>query len=156
MFRILAITLALIGALIGATSTAHADVWRYVDAKGQVQYSDKWVPGSTLIKTTSPNSVAPPQQQNAPAQTDQQKLATSNANIAEQQARRDTEQTVQQDVAAVKAQQCKRVTEQYQKAIESRRIYKEGKSGEREYISDQEADAYRAELLTQRKQVCGK
>jgi Domain of unknown function (DUF4124) len=156
MFRILATALVLIGGLIGTLSTAHADVYRYVDAQGRVQYSDRWVPGSTLIKTTSPNSVAPPQQQSAPAQTDQQKLATSNANIADQQARRETEQAVKQDVAAVKAEQCKRVTEQYQKAIESRRIYKEGKNGEREYVSDAEADAWRAELLAERKQVCGK
>lgn len=148
MFRILAIA----AALIGAASAAHADVYRWTDAQGRVQYSDRWVPGSTLIKSTSPrNAAAEP-----PAQPDQQKVASTNANLAQQQAQRDVEQTVKQDVAANKAEQCKKVTASYQKAIESRRMYKEGANGEREYVSDQEADAYRAKLLSERKEVCGK
>jgi hypothetical protein len=148
MFRILAIAVA----LAGAASAAHADVYRWIDAQGRVQYSDRWVPGSTLIKTSSPrNPSAEP-----PAQTDQQKLAASNANIAQQQAQRETEQTVKQDVAANRAEQCKHATDAYEKAVQSRRMYKEGKNGEREYVSDEEADAYRAKLLTERKQVCGK
>ncbi len=48
MFRILAIT----ATLLGVASAAHADVYRWTDAKGTVQYSDKWVPGSTLVKTS--------------------------------------------------------------------------------------------------------
>jgi hypothetical protein len=137
-------------ALIGAMSAAQADVYRWTDSKGQVQYSDRWVPGSTLIKQTGPHNPTPDQP------TDQQKLAASNASIAEQQAQKSTEQTVRQDVAASKAEQCKKTTEAYQKAIESRRLYKEGKNGEREYVNDQEADAYRARLLSERKQLCGK
>jgi hypothetical protein len=107
------------------------------------------VPGSTLIKSTS-HSPAPPEQ------TEQQKLAATNENLSQQQAQHQTEQTVKQDVAASRAEQCKRATDAYQKAIESRRMYKEGKNGEREYVTDEEADAYRAKLLAERKQVCGK
>lgn len=147
MFRILAMA----AVLIGAMSAAQADVYRWTDSKGQVQYSDRWVPGSTLIRQTGPHNPAA----EAP-RTDQQKLAASNASIAEQQDQRSNEQAVKQDVAASKAEQCKKTSEAYQKAIESRRIYKEGKNGEREYISDQDADAYRAKLLGDRKQLCGK
>ena len=150
MFR----TLVIAATLIGALSVAQADVYRWTDDQGHVHYSDQWVAGSTLIKTTTPrtggNSEGPP------PQTDQQRLANSNAAIAEQQAQKETEQTVRQDVAATKAQQCKKATESYQKAIESRRMFKEGKDGAREYVSDSEADAYRAKLLTERKTVCGK
>jgi hypothetical protein len=148
MFRILAMA----AALIGVMSVAHADVYRWTDPQGHIQYSDRWVPGSTLIKTTGPHNPAA----EGPAQTDQQKLASSNSSIAQQQAQRSTEQTVKQDVAVSKAEQCKHATAAYQKAIESRRMYKEGKNGEREYVSDQEADAYRARLLGERKEVCGK
>jgi hypothetical protein len=148
MFRILAIA----ATLFGIATAAHADVYRWTDAQGRVQYSDRWVPGSTLIKSTSPHNPASEQ----PAQTDQQKLAASNSNLAQQQAQRDTEQAVKQDVATSKAEQCKKVSEAYQKAIESRRMYKEGQKGEREYVSDQEADAYRAKLLGERKELCGK
>jgi hypothetical protein len=148
MFRILAIA----ATLIGIATAAHADVYRWTDAQGRVQYSDRWVPGSTLIKSTSARNPAA----EAPAQSDQQKLAASNSDLARQQAQRETEQAVKQDVAASKAEQCKKVSDAYQKSIESRRLYKEGKNGEREYVSDQEADAYRAKLLSERKEICGK
>jgi U3 small nucleolar ribonucleoprotein component len=144
MFRILAIA----AAMLGVAAAAHADVYRWTDAQGEVHYSDKWVPGSTLIKGSSRTPTPP-------AQTEQQKLATSNASLAEQKAQRDTEQTVKHDVAASKAEQCKQATAAYDKAIQSRRIYKEGPNGTREYVNDQEADAYRAKLLNDRKQVCG-
>jgi hypothetical protein len=144
MFRILATAVA----LLGVTAAAHADVYRWTDSQGHVQYSDRWVPGSTLIKGSS-HSPGPP------VQTDQQKLATSNANVSQQQAQREAEQAVKKDVAASRAEQCKQATEAYQKSIQARRIYKEGKNGEREYVSDQEADAHRAKLLQERKQLCG-
>jgi anti-sigma28 factor (negative regulator of flagellin synthesis) len=150
MFRILIFATALIGAMMAA----HADVYRWTDPQGHVQYSDRWVPGSTLIKTTGTHNAAtpaPPQQS-----SDQQKLAASNAAIADQQQQRQAQQTVQQDVAASRAEQCKKATEAYQKSIDSRRLYKEGKNGEREYLSDGEIDAYRAKLLNERQQVCGK
>jgi hypothetical protein len=149
MFRILVIA----AALIGAASAAQADVYRWTDAQGRVQYSDRWVPGSTLVKSTVPREATSSEPQ---APTNQQQLATSSANVAQQQAQKDAEQAVKQDVAATKAEQCKRVTEAYQKAIESRRMYKEGKNGEREYVTDQEADAYRVKLLNERKEICGK
>jgi Domain of unknown function (DUF4124) len=150
MFR----TLAIAAALVGAMSVARADVYKWTDPDGHVQYSDQWRPGSVLIKTTVPSSAVADSE--AATQTDQQKLAASDAAVAQEQAQRETEQTVKQDVAASKAQQCKQATEAYQKAIQSRRMYKQGQNGEREYVSDQEADAYRAKLLAQRKEVCGK
>jgi hypothetical protein len=144
MLRSLAITAALMGAL----STAHADVWRYVDSEGRVQYSDRWVPGSELVKTTrnSPGRPSP-----AP---DPSALATSRS-IDEQQQQRAAEQTVQQDLAKVKAERCKKLKEEYEQAIQARRIYRTLPNGEREYISDAEADAYRVELLNRRKEACG-
>jgi hypothetical protein len=145
MFRILATAVA----LLGVAAAAHADVYRWTDAQGHVQYSDRWVPGSTLIKGSS-HTPAPPEQ------TDQHKLAASDAALAEEKAQREAEQAVKQDVAATRAEQCKKATAEYEKAIQSRRIFKEGKNGEREYLSDPDADAYRAKLLTQRKEVCGK
>lgn len=146
MFRILAIT----ATLFGIMSAAHADVWRFTDPEGRLQYSDRWVPGSVLIKTDK-NHPGPP----APV-SDQEKLAASNASIAEQQAQQQAAQTVQQDVAKNKEKHCKEATANYDKAVQSRRIYKQGKDGEREYVSDAEADAYRVRLLSERKEACGK
>lgn len=150
MFR----TLIFTAAIVGAMPYAHADVYRWTDAKGQVQYSDRWVPGSTLIKTTTPHNAA--SSSTSSTQSEQDKLAASNQAIGEQLAQRETQRAVQQDVAASRAEQCKKATEAYQKSIDSRRLYKADEKGERQYLSDGEMDAYRAKLLSERQQVCGK
>ena len=42
------------GALIiaGTVTVAQADVYRWVDEHGLPHYSDQWVPGSQIIKTS--------------------------------------------------------------------------------------------------------
>ena len=148
MFRILAIT----ATLLGVMSAAHADVWRWTDPQGHPQYSDRWVPGSVLIKTdkSHPNPGSPP------ASTEQQKLAASNQTVAQQLAQQGAQQAVKQDVDKARDQQCKDASTRYEKAIQSRRIYREGKDGAREFVSDAEADAYRLQLFNLRKEACGK
>jgi len=147
MFRILAIA----ATLFGLTAAAQADVWRFVDAQGHVQYSDRWVPGSVLIKTEhgtqDPASVS--------ETSDQQKLNTSNASIAAQQEQSVAMQQVKTDVQKQKDEDCKKYSAEYEKAIQSRRLYKE-KDGQRIYATDAEADAYRLDLFNKRKQACGK
>ena len=145
MFRILAIA----ATFLGLTAAVQADVWRFVDAKGNVQYSDKWVPGSVLVKTEHSSSSI----DGAPS--DQQKLASSDASIASQQQAAASQQQVRNDVQKQKDEDCKKYSAEYQKAIESRRLYKE-KDGQRIYASDTEADAYRLELFNRRQQACGK
>ena len=146
MFRILAIA----GALLGLASVAQADVWRWTDPNGTIHYSDSWVPGSTLVKTDSRSTYS-----SAPTSSE----ASSNNGAAptpseQAQAQRD-QRTVAEDVAKVKADQCKKATEAYEKAIQSRRIYSAKEGGQREYLSDKDADAYRLELLNARKLACG-
>jgi len=148
MFRILAIA----ATLIGVVATAHADVYRWTDAEGRAQYSDKWVPGSVLVKTDK-NHVAPSPQ--PAAATDSSKVAASNGNAANTQAQQQIAQTVKQDVAKTREQQCKDATAAYDKAIQSRRMFRE-ENGQRVYVSDAEADAYRAELLKARNETCPK
>ena len=141
MFRTLAIT----ATLLGLASTAQADVYRWTGADGTVQYSDRWVPGSVLIKTDKSHpSPVPSAPAPAPA-------ARAGEVVSQQRDQR----VVQQDVAKAKADQCKQAREAYDKAVQSRRIYKEGPNGTREYVSDADADAYRLGLLNARKQVCG-
>jgi len=146
MFRILAIA----ATLIGVVATAHADVYRWNDAEGRVQYSDKWVPGSVLVKTDKNH----PSQQPTPS-TDASKLAASNGNIANQQAQQQINQTVKQDVAKSREQDCKEATDAYERAVRSRKLFKL-ENGQRVDISDAEADAYRAELLKVKKETCPK
>jgi hypothetical protein len=150
MFRTLAIALALTGA---AAITHAADVYRYVDAQGGVHYSDTWVPGSTLIKVdhhvnnTASNAAAKSAAQNRTA------IAGERASV--EVARANDQRAVQADVAQAREQQCKQAQDNYDKAIHSRRIYKSDKDGERDYLSDTDADAYRLQLRTEMQAVCG-
>jgi hypothetical protein len=146
MFRILAIA----GALLGLASVAQADVWRWTDPNGTIHYSDSWVPGSTLVKTESRGSYSPSGP--AAASTPGTK-APAPSDPA--QAQRD-QRTVAADVAKSQEEQCKKAKEAYENAVAHRRLYsKEGKNGEREYMSEADADAYRLQLLNKRKEYCG-
>jgi hypothetical protein len=62
---------------------------------------------------------------------------------------------VNQDLAKAHEQQCKEAKDRYQKAIEARRVYKAGKDGEREYMSDAETDSYRVQARNDVQQACG-
>jgi hypothetical protein len=146
MFRILAIA----GALLGLASVAQADVWRWTDPNGTIHYSDSWVPGSTLVKTDARNNYSAPA--SAPAASTPS--SSPAAPVDPSQAERD-KRTVATDVAKTTAEQCKKAREDYDRAIQARRIYKGEKAGNREYLNDAEADAYRLELLNTRKQICG-
>ena len=145
MFRILAIA----ATLFGTIAVARADVYRWTDANGTVQYSDRWVRGSVLIKT---DKYRPSTAARTPVASS---VPSSNAAIASRQAQAQAAQTVKQDIAKTKDEQCKQAKDEYDAAIRSRRIYRAAANGERQYMPDAEADAYRVELLNRRKTACG-
>jgi hypothetical protein len=150
MFRILAIAVTLSGT---ASVAAAEEVYRWTDAQGHVQYSDRWVPGSVLVKTS--NSRATPDATAAQASESQDRLAARDSAVDEDLSNSDSERTVQQDVAKIRETQCKEATERYEKAIQARRIFKEGPNKERIYASDTEADSYRVQALNDKKAACG-
>lgn len=137
----------------GICGVAHADVYRWVDEHGEAHYSDRWVPGSELIKSSKPRPTEPtPSASQAPS-----KAPTSSANqtpaAKQEQA---NEAAVKADVAKTKDVQCKQAKDRYQKAVEARRIYKPGKEGEeRVYMTDQETDAYRLQARNDVTLTCG-
>ncbi len=151
MLRKLAITTLILAAALGGS--AQADIYRWKDAQGVFHYSDQWVPGSELIKSNSvrPPGVEPGSSPKA-ASSDSGRIAASANSQAQQEV---TNRAVQEDVAKVREDQCKKAKEIYDKAISARRIYKgESKDGEKQYISDAEADAYRAQARTEMEQAC--
>jgi hypothetical protein len=139
--------------LVCASALAEADVYRWVDARGEVHYSDRWVPGSVLIKVE--RSRAKPETVAAERQTDQNRLAVTNDRIGAQQAQNAESQAVRRDVAEARNEQCKTAKERYEKAIQARRIFKTGKDGEREYLTDAEADESRLQARQEMQQACG-
>ena len=138
--------------LAGAVTMARADVYRWVDDRGQPHYSDQWMPGSEIIKTSKTH----PPGADGPARTaDQRSLTASNSRIAAQLGDDDNARAVQQDLASRHAVLCKQSRDNYMKAITSRRVYKEGADGARDYLSDADADAYREQLRKQVQDYCG-
>jgi hypothetical protein len=136
--------------IAGAFTLARADVYRWVDERGQSHYSDQWMPGSEVIKTSKPTRA-----DSAARSADQRSLTASNNRIAAQLGDQDNSRAVQQDVASRHAALCKQSKESYQRAITSRRVYKEQADGERSYLSDADADAYREQLRKQVQDYCG-
>jgi hypothetical protein len=126
--------------LAGAFTLAQADVYRWVDPSGQAHYSDQWMPGSEVIKTDKSH---PPGANSAARAAEQKSLTAASNRISAELADQANARAVQQDVARTRDAQCKAAKDRYMQAIESRRVYKEDKSGERSYLSDAEADAYR-------------
>jgi hypothetical protein len=148
MLRHVAITSLIVAGICGV---AHADVYRWVDEHGEAHYSDQWVPGSELIKSSKPRPMTDSgssQSSSAP------RAAQSTPQGKEQQA---AQQAIQQDVAKTKEAQCKQAKERYQKAIEARRMYKPPQPGDtdRQYMSDNEIDAYRLQARNDVTLACG-
>ena len=125
-----------------------------MDDHGEAHYSDRWVPGSELIKSNKPH---PPSADTGPARRaeEQKKVAAAGERASTQLSQQSTAQAVKQDVSKAREQQCKQAKERYEQAIQARRLYKATKEGEREYMSDEEADKYRLQARTDVQEACG-
>jgi hypothetical protein len=142
----LRISIAL-AALAGVVGTAYADVYKTVDAQGQVHYSDQWTPGAVLMKGDNP-----PAANSAPA------AATNDRTLPDDSAKAAAAK-VQADVEATRAEQCKELKEQYAKVIRARRIYQPtdsstDSSAPKQYMTDAEADAERVRTREAMDEAC--
>ncbi|HZF25410.1 MAG TPA: DUF4124 domain-containing protein [Steroidobacteraceae bacterium] len=133
---------------------ASADVFRWVDSKGGVHYSDR--PDSDnavrigiVSHASNPDAVA------ARTQADSDQQAKLAAQQTQQQAQQSTANSVQKDVAKSREDQCKEAKEHYRVAIESQKLYRVGKDGEREYLTSQEIDEARLKSRKDMDTVCG-
>ena len=157
MLRTLAISSLL---FVGGISVANADVFRWVDDHGGVHYSDQWVPGSEVIKSTRPHPVS--SSSDSPRSTPTTQRPASDR--ASDQSTQVAAKAVKQDLAKVREQQCKDAKDRYDKAIQARRIYKSpqgdkskdtDRPDDRQYMSDEEADAYRVKARQEVQDLCG-
>ncbi len=144
-------TFIALAALATVVTTAQADVFKSVDAQGQVHYSDQWSPGAELIKGGGSRALAAPEP--APPVANDHTLAPDPAKAA-------AAKQVQQDMATLKAEQCKQLKEQYDKVIHARRIYQAPSGGgdssaPTQYMSDAQADAERVKTRQAMDEACG-
>jgi hypothetical protein len=138
--------------LAGALNIARADVYRWTDEQGVTHYSDQWVPGSVLIKTVKPH---PASFESSARGSEQKGLTAANNRISSELSDQANARAVQQDVAKAREALCKTAKANYMKAIQSRRVFKENKNGEREYLSDAAADSYREQVRKDVQEKCG-
>lgn len=141
----------------GLCSVAHADVYRWVDDKGEPHYSDRWVPGSELIKSSRPHPLVTEGDSSNSAQSQNKAVNDAAQSATDKLAQKANADAVKQDVTKTREAQCKAAKQHYQEAIDARRIYKSSKPGDtdRQYMSDSETDAYRAQMRSQVTDACG-
>jgi hypothetical protein len=135
---------------------ALADVFRSVDAQGHVQYSDTPTPGAELIRMNSQRIPirSVPVTSSASSTSKPASLAQSGDQIHQQLEQEATARAVKNDVAQTRADQCKKATDAYNGSVQARRIYKTGADGEREYLSDDEAEKARVTNKVEMESAC--
>jgi hypothetical protein len=135
-------------ALVGVVITAHADVYKSIDAQGQVHYSDQWSQGAVLMKSDRPSDAdAAP----APAPA-----APNDHTPAPDPAKATAAKQVKADMDAQRAEQCQQLKVQYDKVIHARRIMQAGtdSSAPGPYMTDAEADAERVKTRQAMDEAC--
>jgi hypothetical protein len=145
--------IVLCAALLAWSGVASAIVYKWVDAKGEVQYGDRppdgvhaevveWL-GGRVTRTPQP----PPAAAGSPARPRPAAAAPGATTDAVQKA-------VDQDVADAREKQCAEAQDRYKKDIEGRRLYKMGENGERVYLTSEEIDAERLNAKREVDAVC--
>jgi hypothetical protein len=138
------------GALL--SHVAQADVYRWIDAQGRVQYSDRPIPGAERVSA----STKLPGGDAAAAAAERDRLKATATQLQSQSAATAKQEAVQQDVAAARADQCKQAQERYDKSVRARRLSRTNAKGEREILTDADADAARIAAKDAVNEACGK
>lgn len=141
MFRsLLLLTLAAAPLVAGS-----ADVYKYTDAKGNVQYTDK--PPSLPAERINIQS-----QRSMPApQPTQQTAATTPSQPAN---KTPVPQNTTTTTADDKGDACAKARERYDRYMNSQKLYEQAENGERRYLSDSELDAARASAKASMDVLC--
>ena len=142
----LAFTLTLSGNAIAG------DIYKWVDAEGNVHYEDRPLSDGAervAIESRSTDRAAASAQASATAES------WAEARAARREAR--DEQPSAEELRAEaeeKRQQCAAYREKLQQMLTSRRLYREGENGERVYLDDSQIDEARATATTQVEEFC--
>jgi hypothetical protein len=140
--------LAVLASVLTCAVAQAGDVYKYVDEKGNTLYTDRPMPGAVRVSSTARSYAA---QQTA----SNQQLAASNQRIAQQQNDARLAANVAKDLKASQAERCKKARDEYNLSIQSRRIYREDKDGNRVYMSDAEISQQRLDAARVVEAICG-
>jgi hypothetical protein len=131
----------------------HADVYKYTDPNGNVQYTDKphTLPAERLnVRSQKTDTVALAERQAADMQRMQAASTvrqTANAQNADAKAAGEL-------TAKDKAERCVKARERYDSFMTSQRLYETQANGERRYLSDAELTAARTTAKSAMDELC--
>jgi Domain of unknown function (DUF4124) len=133
--------------------TAIADVYKFTDDKGNVQYTDKprTLPAERLnVQSRKTDMVEMQERQDAEAKRQQ------DADKARQQtgAQRADQNAAAQLTAKDKAERCVKARERYDSYMNSQKLYEEQPNGERRYLTAEELDEARAKAKASMDVMC--
>ena len=148
------ITLAVIAGVLTCGFAHAGDVYKYVDERGQTLYTDKPIPGAVRVATTTPRPNSSASRASDQAGTNQQ-LAASNQRIAQGQNDTRVAGNVAKDLEAARVERCKKARSDYNTSINSLRLYKTDKDGNRVYLSDVELAQRRIDAAKSVEAICG-
>jgi hypothetical protein len=135
-----------------ALQAAHADVYKYTDENGNIQYTDKprTLPAQRVdVKTQKTDIVA------AETREEELKRMQEADNARRQNAAAAAEQRQAAELTAKdKAERCVKARERYESYMTSRRLYEELPNSERRYLTDAEIDAARASAKASMDALC--
>ena len=146
-------SLAFVAALT-MSAVASAAVYKWIDAAGGVHYSDRpqgdhaelvnIISRATNREAVASHTVTAQVQRNASAQQEEK-----------QKSEQHTEQAVAADLAKAQGKKCADAKERYRLTIESHQLYRQGKNGERVYLSDSEISQARLNARRDLDASCG-
>ena len=151
MFRsLLLLTLA---AAPLAAGTAIADVYKYKDEKGNIQYTDKppSLPAERLNVQSQRTDVVAAQER---AQAASQSSAASAASRAAASNSRAEQKAAEELSAKDKTDRCIKARERYDRYMNSPKLYEQDEKGERRYLDSAELDAARASAKASMDVMC--
>jgi FKBP-type peptidyl-prolyl cis-trans isomerase len=143
----------LFAALVLLAVPGVADVYRYVDANGQVQYTDRpqTLPAEKLdIESRRTDVVA----LNDRLEAERKRAEEAEETRSLARAETEDEQAARQLTAKEKAEQCMQARERYGKYTSSHRLYEDLGNGQRRYLSDAEIDAARDGARRAMEELC--
>jgi hypothetical protein len=141
---------------VGSVLSA-GEIYRWKDPDGTWHYTDQPVPGAERISSIpKPPSARPAAETTAPARGSGGPVTPGSATPAgAPQVSRAVAAQVRAEVSAARSEQCNKARDAYTKAVQSRRIYRVGPQGERQYLSEVEADTARLAARAEMDSACG-
>lgn len=135
--------------------TAQAEVYRWVDDNGRVHFSDKAPVGGkaqAMDLPTAKDEPGTPDLSEFERMQRQKKLVKM---LEEERLAKEEQRAKLAQEAEERAQYCTRFKNRLSYLDQYTHFYDEKEDGTREYMSDQEADAYRTKLKQKYRDECG-